>query len=116
VGCGLNFNIPNHILHHLIIRGLYNIAYVAYCGLTFIWSQVLMSVDWLEVKENDALIWDALSSLKSSHVMTIDKEDQFLWTKTPTGEYTPKERYEYLNVCEIQRSLVWWWSKVWKLK
>jgi hypothetical protein len=57
-----------------------------------------------------------IEALQIGHIRLIDREDELVWKKDPSGVYTPKLGYIALNLDLFQQQQSWWWKGLWKLK
>jgi hypothetical protein len=57
-----------------------------------------------------------IAALQVRHIRLIDREDELVWKKDPSGTYTPKLGYIALSLDLFQQHQIWWWKGLWKLK
>eukprot|EP00253_Pinus_taeda_P025512 PITA_25512 len=117
VGCNDAFALSPGFLRHLDSKGIQTLNQVERVGQSTIWGQAWKTVVDLGLNVRWQNEWEGfIKELQRSNVRIKDEPDVFMWAYSKSGEYSPKDGYNFLMGKKGWGRPDWWAKDIWKLK
>jgi len=117
VGCNEAYALSPGLLRHLDHKGIYTLNQVEKIGQSSIWGQAWKSAEDLGLNIRWKNEWCSfIQELHRSNVRLNNESDLLIWAQGDTGEYSPKDGYNFLMQKKGWGDPDWWSKLIWKLK